>query len=308
MRILITGAKGFIGTCLSWELRENGGHDVVGVDLEDGDLTEPGMARRIIRSLQPEVVVHLAAKVGRLFGEEDFSATVSNNTLATIYVAKVCAEMGARLVYGSTSEAFGDPGERTAREDEHGSLPHNLYGLSKRWGEEACMLYAPEGLQILRLSMPYGPGLPAGWGRAAIITFLWQAHHRKQITVHRGGKRCLCWVGDLVSGMRMAMEDGGGGAWTVGRDDNEILMMDVAMRACLLAKAPTDLITEVDPPANQTVVKRLNVGRLEELGWEPEVNVPDGMERTYGVVRLYDEKGMPPVGWRAMVGEVMDRA
>lgn len=300
MRILITGAKGFIGSYLTPELRA-AGHDVIGVDYEDGNLSSTDMADRILRSCQPDIVVHLAAKVGRLFGEEHPSFTISNNTVATTLVARACGNLGIALVYASTSEAFGDPGERTAGENEHGSLPHNLYGLSKRWGEEAAMLYAPDRLQILRLSMPYGPGLPAGWGRAAVITFLWQAHRRKSITVHRGGCRCLCWVGDLVRGIRMVIEDGGTGPWTIGRDDNETTMLDVAHRACIMAGASPELVAEVEPPPNQTVVKRLSVDRLSELGWKPEVELQEGMRLSYELIKLYDDFGMPPRGWAGMV-------
>jgi len=300
MRILVTGAAGFIGSYLMPELCK-AGHDAVGVDYGDGDLTEPNVASRIVNSCQPEVVVHLAAKVGRLFGEEDPSVTIDSNALATTYVAQAAASTGAKLVYASTSEAFGDPGKRNVNENEPGVLPHNLYGLSKRWGEEVARLYAPEGLQILRLSMPYGPGLPAGYGRAALVTFLWQAHHRKSLTVHRGGCRCLCWVGDLITAVRMIIENGGAGTWTIGRDDNEVSMLEVARMACRIVDAPEDLIRQIDPPANQTVVKRLGVARLKGLGWKPLVELPEGMSRTYAAVKLYDDRGMPPSRWREAI-------
>ena len=301
MNILITGARGFIGTYLSYALVD-AGHKVIGIDLKHGDLSQPGLARQIIKSCGPNVVVHLAAKVGRLFGEKDIAKTVSDNTVATIYVAQACAETGARLVYASTSEAFGDNGDRDVDETEHGVLPHNLYGLSKRWGEEAARLYAPEGLQILRFSMPYGPGLPAGWGRAAIVTFLWRAHRKKSLTVHRGGKRRLCWIGDLVLGTRQIIRNSAPGVWTVGRDDDEVEMLKVAKMACTLAGASHKLIQEVDPPKNQTLIKRLNVDRLKGLGWEPTVSLLDGMTRTYEMVKKYDDQGMPPKNWRETVG------
>lgn len=300
MRMLLTGAAGFIGSYLTQELR-NAGHHVVGVDYQDGDLATPNTAHRIIANCQPNIVVHLAAKVGRLFGEENPSVTIASNAMATTYVARACANLGIRLVYASTSEAFGDPGKRIAGENERGGLPHNLYGLSKRWGEETAWLYAPTGLQILRLSMPYGPGLPAGWGRAAVITFLWQAHHRKTITVHHGGRRCLCWIGDLIAGIRMVIENGGTGAWTIGRDDNETLMLDVARMACKIAGASSDLIKEVESPPNQTIIKRLNISRLIEIGWRPSVDLLEGMNRTYEAIKLYDEKGMPPPQWAKII-------
>lgn len=274
---------------------------MVGVDREDGDLTVARVADRLIVEHRPKMLIHLAAKIGRLFGEEDPQVTVTTNVIATIHVAQACAEHGVRLVYGSTSEAFGDNAERSVDEREHGVLPHNLYGLSKRWGEEAARLYAGKNLQVLRLSMPYGPGLPAGRGRAAVLTFLWQAQRRELMTVHRGGRRCLCWIGDLTSGIRMIIEDGGQGVWIVGRDDNETLMLDVAEMACSIAGDSLKLIQEVDPPRNQTVVKRLNVSRLKDLGWEPRVSLLEGMTRTYEMIKLYDEDGAPPEAWRELV-------
>ena len=297
MKILITGAAGFIGTYLSKELRV-AGYDVTGVDLKDGDLTRPGVADWLVKNHRPDILVHLAAKIGRLFGEEDPQATINANVVATIHIARACTEYGVRLVYGSTSEAFGDNGNRSVDEKEHGVLPHNLYGLSKRWGEEAARLYAGKDLQIIRFSMPYGPGLPAGRGRAAIITFLWQAHRRKTMNVHRGGRRCLCWIGDLTMGTRMIIENGGSGVWTVGRDDNEVTIIDVARMACSMAGASSKLIQEVNPPQNQTLIKRLNVERLRGLGWSPRVELIDGMARTFEMVKQYGEDGMPPETWR----------
>lgn len=293
MRILVTGAQGFIGRNLTPVLI-GAGHAVIAVDIADGDLTQVDVAGQLIASAKPEVVIHLAGLVGRLFGETDPEATIKANTLSTLYIAQACLATNVRLAYASTSEAFGDHGDKLVPEDVHGVLPHNLYGLSKRWAEEAARLYKPTGLQIFRLSMPYGPGLPAGRGRAALITFLWNAHHRKPLTVHRGGKRCWCWIGDTVCGIRMLIEDGGKGLWLVGRDDNEVTMLEVAEMACDLAGAPRDLINEVDPPDNLTVVKRLKTKRLRDIGWRPKVDLAEGMRRTCEAVKTYDKYGRPP--------------
>jgi nucleoside-diphosphate-sugar epimerase len=155
-----------------------------------------------------------------------------------------------------------------------------MYGLSKRWGEESCRLYAPDGLIVLRLSMPYGPGLPAGFGRAAIINMLWQALNRKPIPVHIGAERSWCWVGDTVRAIKLIIEDSTHGAYNVGRDDAPVSMFQVARIACELTGAPFELIEMVKAPERQTVVKRLSTDKIRELGWTPEVDLLEGMERT----------------------------
>jgi nucleoside-diphosphate-sugar epimerase len=296
VKVLVTGAAGFIGQHLCREL-VGGGYEVAAVDRADGDL-RCGAAYQLVRRHRPDVVVHLAAKVGRLFGEDDVRETIADNAGMTADVAKVCGEAGARLVYASTSEVYGDCGDLVCYEDleafdnvaafeavaiPHDHEPHNVYGLSKRWGEEACRLYAPDGLTIWRISMPYGPGLPAGRGRAAIVNMLYQADHRLPIPVHRGAERSWCWIGDTVRAMRLTLERPG--VYNVGRDDQPVTMRRVAELACELAGAPAGLIEEVEPPARQTVVKRLSTGRLRALGWTPEVELEDGMASTLEWVR-----------------------
>jgi len=292
MRILVTGADGFLGRHLCADLFQ-AKHGVHGIDRDAGDLTIQGVADSLIGAWCPEVVVHLAAAVGRVLSEDDIERTIRTNVLATAHVARACARAGARLVYVSTSEIYGDQGERVCEEDGPTVLPHNLYGLTKRWGEEVARLYAPVGLQVIRPSMPYGPGLPVGRGRAAICNMLWQAETRQQITVHRGGVRAWCWVGDTVRGFRMVIESGEPGAWNVGRDDEFTSMLGIAEIACEIAGAPLSLIQEVEAPANQTLVKRLSMAKLRGLGWEPTVSIREGMKRTYEFVRQFDRDGVP---------------
>lgn len=292
MRAMLTGAAGLIGTHLGFELEAHG-HDSIGVGSKHGDLRVTDVAGRLVREIKPDIVVHLAAQTGCIFGERDPLHTITTNAGSTLLVAKACAEACIPLVYVSTSEAFGDHKDEFVHEGDSDTLPHNIYGLSKRWGEEAARLYAPRGLQILRLSMPYGPGFPAGAGRAALINFIWNAINNRNITVHRGATRAWCWIGDLVAGMRKVIENGGGGMWTIGRDDNETSMLEVARMCCDVAGKSYGLIEEIDAPPNQTLVKRLPNERLKSIGWTPTVELRDGIERTYAMVRLYAQGGMP---------------
>lgn len=301
--VLITGAAGFIGQHLTRELSDVG-CDVHGVDWADGDLREPGVFQRHLGRFSPDVVVHLAAQVGRLFGEDDLCHTVTENAMMTTLIANACGHAGVRLVYASTSEIYGDMGDTWCSERffnaEYGSLdpvysaklPHNLYGLSKRWGEEAAQLYAPDGLVCLRLSMPYGPGVVPGRGRAALPNMLWQAATGQPVVVHRGAERSWCWVGDTVRGIRMIMESGQEGAFNVGRNEPRFPMEEIASMCCAMAGASLDLIQVVDPPGPQTLVKRLDCSKLEGLGWSPDVELAEGIQEVWDWVKHFDANGV----------------
>lgn len=296
MRILVTGGSGFIGQHLCFEL-ESAGHEVSVVDLQISrfhDLRFPEIVDTVFRTNEGiDACVHLAAKVGRLFGEDAPMETITDNIGMTALVAKACGDRGVRLLYASTSEVYGDNGDALCDEVEGPfTRPHNLYGISKGVGETICEHYAPEALTILRFSMPYGPGLPAGRGRAAIINMLHQAVHRKKIPVHQGAERSWCYIGDTVRAARMILEETDGGTYNVGRDDSPTRMVDVALMACELAGAiPSTLIEMIPAPINQTVVKRLSTDRVRSLGWTPEVELREGMERTLEWVQSLDEEG-----------------
>ena len=291
MKVIVTGHCGFIGQHLLNEL-ELYGHTVVGADRHTGqDLRSSEIVDEVFTLHDDaDVCVHLAAKVGRLFGEDNPVETVVDNVGMTALVARACGQRGIRLAYASTSEVYGDNGSRVC--DEHDgpfTLPHNLYGISKRHGEDVCDHYAPEGVTVFRFSMPYGPGLPAGKGRAAIVNMLHQALHRERIPVHRGAERSWCWIGDTVRAVRLVLEQvPEGGVFNVGRDDASVTMRQVAKQACKLTAAPQTLIEMVDAPPNQTVVKRLSTEKIRLLGWQPTVDLEEGMSRTLDWVRTID--------------------
>jgi nucleoside-diphosphate-sugar epimerase len=289
MKVAITGAGGFVGSWLAKEL-ENHGYEVFCTDVNtDGrNLLDENSFREWIDSINPDICYHLAAQVGRIFGERDVVHTVRHNAEMTTIVAKYCGEKGIRLAYVSTSEVYGDQGENEC--DEYGELklPHNLYGVTKYWGEQAAELFAPENLVIARLSMPYGPGVPPGKGRRAMDTMLWQAYHGLPLTVHAGAERSWCWIGDTVKALRMIIEQPESGIFNVGRDDDPKTMLEIAERACDLAGASRDLIQVVPAPGMQTVVKRLSTERIRQLGWVPTVELEDGIKEVFEWVKRFD--------------------
>jgi nucleoside-diphosphate-sugar epimerase len=290
IKVAITGVNGFVGSWLKKELEEHG-YDVYGTDINDEvgrNLLDENSFKEWIETINPDICYHLAAQVGRLFGEQDVVHTVRHNAEMTTIVAKHCGDMGIRLAYVSTSEAYGDQGDHIC--DEYGELklPHNLYGLTKRWGEEAAQLFAPNNLVIARLSMPYGPGVPPGKGRRAMDTMLWQAYHNMPMTVHIGAERSWCWIGDTVRALRMIIEHPESGIYNIGRDDDPRPMSDIAKIACKLSDKSEDLIQMIPAPSMQTVVKRLSTERIRNLGWSPEVELEEGILHVHEWIKRFD--------------------
>jgi dTDP-4-dehydrorhamnose reductase len=248
LKVLVTGATGFLGPYVVREL-----DDVVGVSSRDGDLSEDGVAERLLDKHSPDAVLHLAAVVGRLVGDEDPARTIRTNVGAPALVARACAARGVRLAFGSTTDA---------------ASPANLYAWTKRWGEEAVALFTDA--LVLRIGMPYGPG------RNTVAEFLRRARAGERIRVHRGEVRSWCWAGDVASGIAIALEAGATGTLNVARADDPRTMREVAELACGVVGASTDLIDEVEAPAS-SAPQLVDAPELRALGWAPAVSLEDGM-------------------------------
>ena len=282
MKVLVTGASGFVGRALVEELRHaDAAYEVHPLGRQDGDLSQEGVAEAAVADARPDVVVHGAARIGVVRCEDEPELAVRSNVLATALVARAAAAHGARLVYLSTSDVYGSA---AVADEETPPAPESLYALTKLWGEQAAALYAPDGLAVLRLANPYGPGVDAGQAKGAVPTMLRQADAREPILVFRGEARAFCWIGDIVRAIRLVLEAGGEGTFNVGSDGEPVALVDVARVACELAGAPHDLIEEVEPPAGR-VMTRVATERIRALGWRAELPLDEGMRQLLDSLR-----------------------
>lgn len=138
MKILVTGAKGQLGCDLMEQLLARG-HEAVGVDAEEMDVTDERAVDGTIEACRPDAVIHCAAwtAVDAAEEPENRERVRAVNALGTEYIARACARVGCRMMYISTDYVFSGQGERPWEPDCTDYAPLNWYGETKRMGEQA---------------------------------------------------------------------------------------------------------------------------------------------------------------------------
>lgn len=301
MRILVSGAAGYIARWLIPELIERG-HTVYGTDQRQmplrlinlnigwsyADLLDSASADIAIRHWHPHVVVNLAAQIGRVWSNDDVSKTIRRNAEITAHVARACAEYDVRLLHVSSSEVYGP---MPLMSESSVPAPINLYGVTKLWAEQVCRLYARPQTTIARLFMPYGPGSFPGRGQNAMHTMLWSAHHQIPFQLHRGTTRSWTWAGDIARALALLIENPHiRGIVNVGSMCNEAGAEELLEMVAEIVgnSVPYEIL---DPPPDVSPHKRFTDDLICALGWAPTKPLLDGMRETYEFISQYDRDG-----------------
>ena len=135
MRVFVTGVKGQLGHDVVDEL-EKRGHEAIGVDIDEMDITDAGSVDRVIREASPDAVIHCAAYTAVDAAEDNLELCRRVNAYGTENIARVCRELDIKMMYISTDYVFNGGGERPWEPDDHRE-PLNVYGLTKYEGEIA---------------------------------------------------------------------------------------------------------------------------------------------------------------------------
>lgn len=138
MRVFVTGVKGQLGFDVVNELKKRG-HEAIGVDIDEMDITKEREVQTIIKNIKPDAVIHCAAwtAVDAAEDEENKNKVYLVNAVGTSYIAKVCKELDCKMLYLSTDYVFDGKGDTAWLPDCKDYKPLNVYGQSKLEGEKA---------------------------------------------------------------------------------------------------------------------------------------------------------------------------
>jgi nucleoside-diphosphate-sugar epimerase len=305
LHIIVAGGAGFIGSHLSAALLADG-HDVTILDnyvtgnprniapIRDHArlrVIEHDIARPLPDLPAAEQIYHLASPAS----PADFSRIplqiMQTNSMGTWNLLEWAAHHGARLLFTSTSEAYGDPLVHPQVESYWGNVnpvgPRACYDESKRFGEALLMTYVREkgtDGRLVRIFNTYGPHMNPQDGRV-VPNFVSQALTGKPITVYGDGRqtRSFCYVEDMVRGLRAVMdaprEVACGRVYNVGNPD-ERYIGDFAEIIRTLVGSPAPV--EHRPALVEDPMQRCpDITRIRtEIGWEPRVGLDEGLRRT----------------------------
>jgi dTDP-4-dehydrorhamnose reductase len=175
MKILLTGAKGMLGTDVAERLKTLG-IEFYGVDINELDITDKAAVRALISEYKPSAVIHCAAFTAVDKAEDEPELCMQVNAIGTENIARACREAGAKMLYISTDYVFGGDGDMPYETDEK-KAPLSVYGRSKLAGEEAVLQHL-EKYFIVRISWVFGR-----YGNNFVKTMLRLAETKSEINV-----------------------------------------------------------------------------------------------------------------------------
>ena len=299
-RIVVTGAAGFIGSHLCEALLDRG-DSVVGIDnlrtgamaniahLRDRDFEfiRHDVTRYIDVEGHVDFILHFASPASPVDYLELPIQTLKVGSLGTHNALGLAKAKNAKFLLASTSEVYGDPLVHPQREDYWGNVnpvgPRGVYDEAKRFAEAMVMAYhRVHGLdaRIVRIFNTYGPRMRLTDGRA-IPTFVRQALRHEPLTVFGDGSqtRSFTYVSDLVEGIWALMQAPVNEPVNIG-NPREMTLLQLAKQIAQMSGSRSEIVYR-PLPTDDPKVRQPDIGKARRLlGWEPKVEVEDGLRRT----------------------------
>lgn len=301
MRILITGAAGFLGSHLSRKMLDLG-HSVVGLDdLSTGSernlkelMQNPEfqfIEHDIRLPYQSEVdfILNFACPASPRHYQSDPVRTIETNFLGIINMLHLARDTGAKLLQASTSEVYGDPAISPQKEDYWGNVNpigiRSCYDEGKRAAETLCFDYLRQyevDARVIRIFNTYGPNMEVGDGRV-VSNFIVQALQNEPITIYGDGSqtRSFCYVSDLIDGISkvVSLHENPGSPINLG-NPTDFTMLELAQVVLEVTKSSSKI--EFHPlPQDDPRQRKPDISFAKSLlSWEPTVNLEAGVSNT----------------------------
>lgn len=317
MRVLITGAAGFLGSHLADRFLAEG-HSVVGLDnfvTGHPDNIAHLMGRPDFEFLRHNIstytfvagpldgVLHFASPASPVDYLEHPIPTLKVGALGTHNALGLAKAKGARFFLASTSEVYGDPLVHPQKESYWGNVnpigPRGVYDEAKRFAEAMTMAYHRyHGIdtRIVRIFNTYGPRMRPRDGRV-VSNFIVQALMGEPITIYGNGSqtRSFCYVADEVDGIYRLFMNGDHEPTNIGNPD-EYTVKQLAEIVVELTGTRSQIVYR-DLPEDDPKVRRPDITRAcTMLGWTPKIPVRDGVAKTIEYFRSL-------IGSERMTGE-----
>jgi UDP-glucuronate decarboxylase len=315
---LVAGGAGFIGSHLCERLLSMDREVICLDNLMTGRISniETLMNHPRFRFLHHDVIEELPSlpPVTRIFHLASPASppgyarlpveTMRVNSEGTRHLLDLATRTGARFLYASTSEVYGDPLEHPQRETYRGNVsstgPRSMYDEGKRFGEAITMVYRRSrsvDVRIARIFNTYGPRSDPDDGRL-VPNFVVQALTGQAITVYGDGNqtRSLCFVSDLVDGLVRLMErdDASGEVVNLG-NPAEHTVLEYAEEIRKLARSSSEILFTSYAVGDDPQRRCPDITKARELlAWEPSIGLEEGLLRTIDYFRseLTVEKAM----------------
>ncbi len=297
---LVTGGAGFLGSHLCEELLRRSNRVICVDNLETGSLAniehlrDPDFVHVNLDIVSPyfvdepiDLVYHLASPASPIDYLRLPLHTLKVGSHGTHHTVGLAKHKRARFLLASTSEVYGDPQVHPQPESYWGHVnpigPRGVYDEAKRYAEALTMAYhRQQGVDtaIVRIFNTYGPRMRPHDGRA-IPTFLRQALQDKPLTVFGDGSqtRSFCYVDDLIRGLIALAESGYHTPVNIG-NPREYTLLELAQVVVEVTGSRSEIVFEALPTDDPQVRQPDITQAREKLGWEPEVDLQEGLRRT----------------------------
>jgi dTDP-glucose 4,6-dehydratase len=308
VRVLITGAAGFLGSHLTDRFLAEG-HEVVGMDnfiTGHPDNIAHLAGNPKYRFIQHDVtnfmyvegkldgVLHFASPASPIDYLEKPIQTLKVGSLGTHKTLGLAKAKGARFLIASTSEVYGDPQVHPQPESYWGHVnpigPRGVYDEAKRFAEAMTMAYHRyHGVdtRIVRIFNTYGPRMRPNDGRV-VSNFIVQALRGQPLTIYGDGSqtRSFCFVSDLIDGIYRLFQSDWSDPVNIG-NPGEFTVRQLAERVIELTGSTSEIVSRPLPEDDPKVRKPDITRARERLGWEPRVQLDEGLRRTIEFFRAH---------------------